>query len=124
MANISNKPDISQINRFTERLSKLKKFGFLQEHYREVLSVIKSIYSYIDHMEARNTELSIAYNQEKEKRQQMEVYIALMQFEMNRQGVRPYVPYLTENPIIKTFVKDPKFISNFQEAITYKNTSI
>lgn len=124
MANISNKPDISQINRFSERFLKSRTTQFLHQHYKEILQVIRSIYGYIDHLEASNTELSIAYNQEKEKRQQMEVYIALMQFEMNRQGVRPYVPYLTENPIIKTFVKDESFISRFQEAFTYKSTTV
>jgi len=99
MANISIKPDISQINSFSERLSKLKSLKFLHQHYKDVLAVIKNIYSYVDHLEEENTRLSMAYNKEREKRKKLQLHTALLQFEMNKHFITPTLPYLQETNI-------------------------
>lgn len=120
MANVSNKPDISQINRFSERFFKLKSLNFLHSHYKDVLHTIRSIYNYIDHLEQDKTRLTIELNKEREKREKMQVHTALMQVEMNKKLIVPELPYLKEVDISQYYVKDASYFEQFKEAYNYE----
>lgn len=120
MANINNKPDISQINRFSERFFKLKSLNFLHAHYKDVLHTIRAIYSYIDHLEHNNTRLTIALNKERGKREKIQVHDALMQVEMNKKLIVPELPYFKEVDISQYYVKDESYYEQFKEAYNYE----
>jgi len=120
MANINNKPDISQINRFSERFFRLKSLRFLHTHYKDVLHTIKSIYSYIDRLEWDNTRLTMELNKERERAQKLQVYTALMQVEMNKQLIRHSFPYFKGVDITEIFVKDENYYEQFKQAYNYE----
>ena len=114
------KPDINQINSFSERIFKLKNLKFLREHYNTVLATIENIYSYADHLEEENTRLSIAFNAEREKREKLQIHSALLQLELNKHIVKPTIPYLKDHNIRDYYVIDNSYHKEFKEAFNYK----
>jgi|TARA_Y100000031_G_C7908604_1_gene242772 hypothetical protein len=120
MANVSNKPDIDIINRFTDKLFSLKKLSFLFPLYEDALQEIKSIYRYIGRLEGDNTRLTIELNQEREKREKLQVHAALMQVEMNKNLFVPSAPYFKEVDISQYFVNDDSYYEQFKTAYNHE----
>ena len=120
MANVNNKPDIDIINRFTDKLFSLKKLSFLFPLYEDVLQTIKSIYRYIEHLEGNNTKLTIELNQEREKREKLQVHAALLQVEMNKKLIVPELPYFKDADITQYFVKDESYHEQFKIAYNHE----
>jgi len=116
MANINNKPDIQTINRFSNKLFKLKKLSFLYPLYEDALQEIKNIYRYITLQDNRITELSIELNKEREARAKLQLYIALTQVEANKKLIRHSIPYFKGVDITEYFVKDTEYYNQFKKA--------